>query len=1639
LKRPKIELPLRIVLLYLLFGSLWILLSDQLLFLLAAQDATVTTYQTLKGWLFVLISGSLLYILLFTQHVRDRQVKERTTWLASFPERNTNPIVEIDSTGVVSYMNPAAQDTFSDLQALGLEHPWLAGIDTVIAIFRQEGVGDLKREIQIGNIFYMQSIHYDAEAARLRIYATDITEQKQAEQQTFQMKRLYATLSQVNQTIVRMKSQRELFESICKVSVEFGGFRLAWIGFYEQETGLVTPAAEFGNDQNKLPFHKINVKAPPFLDGLIGLSAQSGLVQFSHDIQSDPRMSHWQEVAVRDGYHSAATVPLRQGGQIIGFLNLYAADTGFFTVKEEQSLLEEMGLDISFALDLMQNDAERKQSEEALQVVNARFMHMIDANIVGLSIADANGRILLANDYYLNVLKVTRQDFLEGKVDWRNFTPPEWLPADEKAIRQLQEQGACEPYEKEYVRADGTRVAVYMVIAMLPSPVEQVIVFVLDITARKRAEEALRENEERLRLSLQAANQGLYDLNVQTGNAIVNREYAEMLGYEPETFRETNAAWIERLHPDDRQITAKAYSDYISGLLPEYRVEFRQRMKDGNWKWILSLGKVIEYDAEGNPLRMLGTHTDITERKRAEEELRETETIFSSFLEHSPVFIFFKDKDTRALRLSKNYEQMLGMPVDQALGKTMDELFPSDLAKSMVADDLRILNEGKRVDVVEQLGDQIYETTKFPIIQDGKPIMLAGFTVNITERKQAEEEIQSRSRQLAALLEASQSLTKSLNLAEVWQKITDKAVDVLEIDKTAIYLVEGEHLYLGACTPPLPPEFPETFRRAMLADHPHIAEALATEQPVVLPDTASTVLTAAERSVTDALKLRSLIYIPLVARNDAVGVLILGTVGEPRDFSRDDRDVARTFSNQAELAIANAKLYEDLSLYVKELETQITERKRAQERFHLVVESAPNAIMLISRDNMVRMVNAQVENYFGYDRTELIGMDIEQLIPDRFRSKHSTHRTAFLANPYPRLMGVGRDLYALRKDGTEFPAEIGLVPLESPDEPLLMVTIVDITVRKQAEEKIRRHLGYLTGLREVDQAIASSFDVRLSLNILASRAVPLLGVDAAAILLLDPIMNSLEYTAGHGFQKNILHTGNIRLGESYAGKAVMERRMIQVPSLANELHTQFHNQFIREEKFVSYFGIPLIVKGKVVGVMEVFHRTRMERDDEWFDFLNSLARQAAIAIDNARLWDQVQRHARDLELRVAERTAALNHINAELEHANRAKNEFLANMSHELRTPLNSILGLSESLLEQRRDPLTEYQQKSLEIISSSGHHLLDLINDVLDLSKIEAGKFDYYPQTVNIDSLCRSSLAFVKSQALKKSISVIYDNQASALNIFADPRRLKQSLVNLLTNAVKFTPEGGQVTLQVCADAEHDLVEFSVTDSGIGIAPQDLKRLFQPFVQVDSKLNRQFEGTGLGLALVQKLIDMHGGSVHVESEVASGSRFTIRLPWGQKLIAQQTTAASVPEFVGEHSNKSNVPAGMPSERGLVLLADDNMANTLTIGEYLKSHGYKFMQAHDGSEAIEKAQSSNPDVILMDIQMPVMDGLEAIRRLRKDHRFADTPMIAITALAMPGDRERCLEAGANDYMSKPVRLKLLQKTIEDLLKDRSTH
>lgn len=422
----------------------------------------------------------------------------------------------------------------------------------------------------------------------------------------------------------------------------------------------------------------------------------------------------------------------------------------------------------------------------------------------------------------------------------------------------------------------------------------------------------------------------------------------------------------------------------------------------------------------------------------------------------------------------------------------------------------------------------------------------------------------------------------------------------------------------------------------------------------------------------------------------------------------------------------------------------------------------------------------------------------------------------------------------------------------------------------------------------------------------------------------------------------------------------------------------------------------------------------------------------------------------------------LKRTNAEMLRVTRLKDEFLANMSHELRTPLNAILGMSEALQEEVFGKLNERQKSSITTIESSGQHLLSLINDILELSKIEAGKLELDIEQVSIVDLCKSSLVFVKQQAFKKQIQLHESFPKDIRTISVDERRIRQVLINLLTNAVKFSPIGGRVTIEVHYEPiDFNLAEripivrptqlpdshpamydwlphndyyvcISIIDNGIGIKSEDQVRLFQPFVQIDSSLNRQYEGTGLGLVLVKRIVELHGGDVSLHSELGVGSCFTLRLPYISKLEDKSLLTFSP---FGERSlNAKAITAESDSSHPyLILLAEDNEANVVTISSYLSAKGYQILCANNGEEAIAMAKSTQPDLILMDVQMPVMDGLEAMQQIRLIPSLVNIPIIALTALAMKGDRDRCISAGANEYIAKPVKLKELIVIIQKLL------
>ncbi|MBD2677074.1 MULTISPECIES: hybrid histidine kinase/response regulator HrmK [Nostoc] len=387
-----------------------------------------------------------------------------------------------------------------------------------------------------------------------------------------------------------------------------------------------------------------------------------------------------------------------------------------------------------------------------------------------------------------------------------------------------------------------------------------------------------------------------------------------------------------------------------------------------------------------------------------------------------------------------------------------------------------------------------------------------------------------------------------------------------------------------------------------------------------------------------------------------------------------------------------------------------------------------------------------------------------------------------------------------------------------------------------------------------------------------------------------------------------------------------------------------------------------------------------------------------------------------------QRYEQLSSSNEELERTNQLKNQFLANTSHEIRTPLSSIIGFTHLLLAQGYEPSKERQQEYLNIIQSSGKHLLALINDILDLSKIEANQLEVQWETVDVPLLCSNVLALVKEKAANKGLKLVLELDPDITTLVADPLRLKQMLLNLLFNALKFTSKGS-VGLRVASEGV--FVHFTVWDTGTGISPEDQALLFHPYFQIANAV-AGVEGTGLGLTVTRKLAEIHGGSVKVESEVDRGSRFMLVLPL--KKVEEAEEAGGAEEAEEAKCFLSNLVV-TPSSSPHILLVENDLPNGDLMQIYLSKLGYKVTWAKSAAKMWEALTQQEPAVILMDVYLPDGNGLKLVQELRENPQYQNIPVIAQTAMAMKGDRETCIAAGVNDYISKPIDLPLLASLV----------
>ncbi|MGJ5631772.1 PAS domain S-box protein [Nostoc sp. CALU 1950] len=1234
-------------------------------------------------------------------------------------------------------------------------------------------------------------------------------------------------------------------------------------------------------------------------------------------------------------------------------------------------------------------------------------------------------------------------------------------------------------YENEwtYIRKDGSRFPVFLSVKILQDLEGQNIGFLSiakDITQQKQIETALRDSELRYAHLAEAAPVAIFRLDA-VGNCIyANDRWSEMTG------RPTQAAlgvgWIQALHPEDGERLGREWSlKFEQGYVDPrefYQSEGRHLRPDGSINWFY-VQVLPEINANDTIIGYIGTLTDISDRKLAEEQLHHLSERLTLAISSGGFGIWEYDfVQTSQIWDDRMYE-LYGVSKTDFNGSFdawFNCIYPED--RPYLLETMEQVIQGNQEYNVEfrivQPSGEIRFLKGYGILkrdQQSELVRMIGVNYDISDHKQAEQElIHNRDLREAIFNESADAIFLVDPQTLLTLDCNRQAVELFEaVDKAELVSINGQTLQLRPFT--------------------------ASETDAIVRDMQSKGVWSLEIE-----------YITLQ------GKIFWGNIAaKPITVAGRTMNLVRI--------------------------TDISERKEAQEALakyaHEVedlYDNAPCGYHSLDSEGRLLKVNETELQWLGYTREEMIGQPLVNFFTQ-------ASRLSFAEN-YPRFKKQGSlkdlELDIVCKDGTVFPVLVSATAVKDAEGNYLYsrTTLFDIRERKQTAQELEES-------RKMLQTVLDTFPQRVFWKDRQSRFI---GCNPAFIrhsqLTTDEIIGKTDFELPWA-----------KLAHLYCADDMMVMTT-RTPKLGYEEPFEGSNG---EQFWLRTNKIPLTNSaGEVIGVL-VSHEDITER--------------------------------KQAEAQLRQTNEQLANANMELARATRLKDEFLANMSHELRTPLNAILGMSEGLQESVFGSINDRQVKAIATIERSGRHLLELINDILDLSKIESGKLELQLSDVSVRSLCDTSIAFVKQMALKKNISLSIHISEHIDSIQVDDRRLRQVLINLLSNAVKFTPDGGSVTLEVRLGEEGGRgvggageageagevnspssspnLCFHITDTGIGIAAGEIGKLFQPFIQLDSSLNRQYSGTGLGLALVQKIVALHGGTVLVRSEVGEGSCFTVCIPYhasdnvsktpvttllpsyhlpaenAQVLIIEDSVAAAdqitryfsemgmqpiiyptgegaveevlrvqpaliildlqLPNLSGwevlnqlktnpktqnipaiiisvvderskglaqgafeylvkpitrtqlqatidklQHSAHSNPPnlTGVPEavlDTPLILLAEDNQANIDTMSGYLEGRGYHLILANNGQQAIDLVRVQRPDLIVMDIQMPGMDGLEAMRRIRNDRQFVHIPIIALTALAMPGDRETCLAAGANEYFTKPIKLKQLVTTIQQLL------
>jgi len=558
---------------------------------------------------------------------------------------------------------------------------------------------------------------------------------------------------------------------------------------------------------------------------------------------------------------------------------------------------------------------------------------------------------------------------------------------------------------------------------------------------------------------------------------------------------------------------------------------------------------------------------------------------------------------------------------------------------------------------------------------------------------------------------------------------------------------------------------------------------------------------------------------------------------------------------------------------------------------------------------------------------------------------------------------------------------------------------------EEHEAALQRKVVETETLYEISQEITAQVALEPTLRLIVERARDLLQAEVSLLALRQEDSDTFAFEASSGTSHASLLAARFRAGEGLSGRAVMTGTPMMVNDYPQEYPDSPFLRAITQVGVRSMVAVPLKARGKVIGVLIVTSRVPYKFREEDQQLLTALADHAAIAIENAKLYEQVRQYAEALEAKVEARTRELQETNRQLEDASRHKSEFLANMSHELRTPMNAIMGFTRLVMRRGRALLPTREYENLGKILISAEHLLALINDILDLSKIEAGRMEVHSSTLDLEPLVDLCLRTVEPLVKSDRLQLVKSLEPGLPSLLTDQDKLKQVLINLLSNAVKFTEEG---TVTVAARRQDGQIAIAIADTGIGIPADKLELIFEEFRQVDSSTTRKYSGTGLGLSISRHLARLLGGDITVQSAVGVGSTFTVRLPVQYGTIPQATAAGLMPSQ--EESR------AQPEAERVVLAIDDDPDVIYLLGENLAEAGYRVIGALTGMEGLQKARELKPFAITLDILMPNKDGWQLLYELKADPATRDIPIIV---LSIVDNKDLGYRLGASDYLLKP--------------------